>query len=108
MEFQSSLILSSEIKQTMRLMPCKESRVEVSRHFGQVREPLNERSSLFGEYVEKHRNSELLACGLANGVAIVFCQSDHTGVWGGMTVKGGLGKRTQKMLEGIAKDKGLI
>ena len=68
MEFQSSLILSSEIKQTMRLMPC----------------------------------------GLANGVAIVFCPSDHTGVWGGIIVKGGLGKRTQKMLEGIAKDKGLI
>ena len=39
MDFQSDFILSGEIKGTMRLMPHKQSRVEVWRRFGQGREP---------------------------------------------------------------------
>jgi hypothetical protein len=38
MDCQSNFILSGEIKRTMGLMPHKQSRVELSRRFGQGRE----------------------------------------------------------------------
>jgi hypothetical protein len=120
MELASNLLLSVEIEQTMEILPGNLSKAEVSEYFGQIKQPLKEvssmfkryleeqRSSLFDCYYEKHRNSDLLSCRSADGVEVVFCPSDHSGVWAGLIVKGSLGKRTQRTLEGIAKDKGLI
>ncbi len=119
MELASNLLLSEEIKKTMGILPRSHSRAEVPQYFGQVEKPLKEissiferylkeqRGSLFDGYYEKHRDSTLLCCRSADGVAVVFCPSDHTGVWAGLIVQGSLGKRTQQTLEGIAKDKGL-
>jgi hypothetical protein len=88
--------------------------------FAQIKKPMQEinstcqryleeqRELLFDGYFEKHRNSELLSCRTTEGVEVVFCPSDHSGVWAGLIVKGSLGERTQLTLEGIAKAKGLI
>jgi hypothetical protein len=120
MELASSLVLSENVKQTMEIVPCKCSRVERSQYFGQFEKPPKEfnptfrrylakqRDSLFNVYCGKHLDSELLSCRSADGITVVFCPSDHTGVWAGQIVQGSVGKRTQQMLEGIAKDKGLI
>jgi hypothetical protein len=51
-----------------------------------------ERGSLFDGYYEKHRNSDLLSCRSADGVQVVFCPSDQSGVWAGLIVKGSLGR----------------
>ena len=93
MELASNLLLSEEIKQTMGILPRNHSGAQVPQ---------------FDGYYEKHRDSALLSCRSADGVSVVFCPSDHTGVWAGLIVQGSLGKRTQQTLEGIAKDKGLI
>jgi hypothetical protein len=120
MELASHLVLSKEIKRTMEILPHEHAKVQVSQSVGQVEKPLRkfgstfrryreeQRGALFGGYYEKHQHSELLSCRSADGVSVVFCPSDHTGVWAGLIVQGPLGKRTQQMLEGIAKDKGLI
>ncbi|HYY26488.1 MAG TPA: hypothetical protein VE860_00995 [Chthoniobacterales bacterium] len=120
MELASDLVLSEEIKDTMGVLPHKESKVDVSKYFGGVEKPPREfsskfrgyleqqRGSLFNGYYEKHQGSELFSCRSRDGVTVVFCPSDHTGVWAGLIVQGSVGKRTQQMLEGIAKDKGLI
>jgi len=120
MELASNLVLSEEIKRTMGIVPHKHSRVDAAQHCGPVEKPQKEfstpfkqylekqRGSLFDGYYEKHRDAALLSCRSADGVSVVFCPSDHTGVWAGLIVQGPLGKRTQQMLEGIAKDKGLI
>jgi hypothetical protein len=120
MELASHLLFSEEIKQTMGILPPNLSKAEVSEYFAQIKKPLKEinsmfqryleeqRGSLFDGYYEKHRNSELLSCRTAEGVEVVFCPSDHSGVWAGLIVKGSLGERTQLTLERIAKDKGLI
>jgi hypothetical protein len=108
MEFQSNFILSDEIKQTMGKVPLDQSRLKVSGRFEERRKPLHDQGSLLEGYVAKHRNCELLSCRAADGLEVVFCPSDHRGVWAGLIVKGSLGKRTQGMLEGLAKKKGLI
>ena len=120
MELASSLILSKEIEQTMVILPRNNSRVGVSKCFHRSAKLLGEvsssfklyleeqRRSLFDGYFEMHQKTQLLYCQSGDGVAVVFCPSDHTGVWAGLIVKGSLGKRTQIMLEGIAKDRGLI
>jgi hypothetical protein len=108
MEFQSYLILSDEIRRTMRVMPRDQSEVELSRQPVQVRKPQPERSSRLGGYFERHKDFDLVTCQSADGIALVFCPSDHTGVWTGQVVKGVLGARTQTILEKIAKDKCLI
>ena len=108
MEFQSFFILSDEIRQTMKMMPRNRSRVEVSRLSGQVRKPQDEGNSKLGGYVERHKDFDLVTCQSSDGIALVFCPSDHTGVWTGQIVKGELGKRTQTILKNIAKDKCLI
>ena len=120
MELASHLLLSEEIQQTMAILPPNLSKAEVSEYFGQINKPPKEinsifkryleeqRGSLFDGYYEKHRHSELLSCRSADGVDVVFCPSDHSGVWAGLIVKGSLGERTQLTLEGIAREKGLI
>jgi hypothetical protein len=120
MELASDLVLSEEVKGTMGVLPHKDSKIEGSKCFERVEKPPREfsskfrehlekqRGSLFDGYCEKHRDSELLSCRSRDGVTVVFCPSDHTGVWAGLIVQGSVGKRTQQMLEGIAKDKGLI
>jgi hypothetical protein len=120
MELATNVLLSEEIKQTMGILRRDQSRVEVPQYFGQVETPLpdvslmfkryleKQRGSLFDGYFEKHSDSQLVCCRSADGVAVVFCPSDHTGVWAGLIIQGSLGKRTQQKLEGIAKDKGLI
>jgi hypothetical protein len=120
MELATNLLLSEEIKQTMEILPQNRSKAEVSEYLGQIKQLPKEinsmykryleqqRGSLFDGYYETHRTSELLSCRSAQGVEVVFCPSDHSGVWAGLVVKGSLGERTQLTLEGIAKDKGLI
>jgi hypothetical protein len=108
MEFQSYFILSGEIRRTMRIMPRNQSRVGILRQPGQVKKPQHEGSSKFGGYVERHKDFDLITCQSSDGIALVFCPSDHTGVWTGQIVKGVLGRRTQTILERIAKDKRLI
>jgi hypothetical protein len=120
MELASDLVFSEEIKDTMGVVPLKESKVDVSQYFDPVEKPPREfsskfrgylekqRGSLFDGYYKKHRDSELFTCRSRDGITVIFCPSDHTGVWAGMIVQGSVGKRTQQMLESIAKGKGLI
>jgi hypothetical protein len=120
MELASDLLFSEEIKQTMRILPRNLSQPEVSEYFAQIKKPMQQINSTFQRYLEeqrellsdgyfgKHPNSELLSCRTTGGVEVVFCPSDHSGVWAGFIVKGSLGERTQLTLEGIAKAKGLI
>ena len=56
-----------------------------------------QRGALFDGYYEKHRDSTLLSCRSADAVSVVFCRSDHPGVWVGLIVQGSLGKRIQQM-----------
>jgi hypothetical protein len=104
----------------MRILPRNLSQPEVSEYFAQIKKPMQQINSTFQRYLEeqrellsdgyfgKHPNSELLSCRTTGGVEVVFCPSDHSGVWAGFIVKGSLGERTQLTLEGIAKAKGLI
>jgi hypothetical protein len=120
MELSSDLVLSEEIKVTMGVLPNKKGKIDVSQYFGHVQKPPREFSStfrghlekqhgsLFDGYYQEHRESELLSCRSRDGVTVLFCPSDHTGVWAGLVVQGSVGKRTQQILEDIAKDKGLI
>ena len=66
MELASNLLLSEEIKQTMGILP---------RNHSGAQEPQ------FDGYYEKHRDSTLLSCRSADSVSVVFCRSDHPGVW---------------------------
>ena len=65
----------------------------------------------FQEYLEEHKNSKLLFCWYAPRVGIVFSPSDHNGIWAGRLegVKGkvALPAYVQKVVERIAKEKGL-
>jgi hypothetical protein len=120
MELASDLVLSEEIKETMGVLPHKSAKVDVSQYFGQLEKPPREfsstfrghlekqHSSLFDGYYKRHGDSELLSCRSRDGVTVLFCPSDHTGVWAGLIVQGSVGKRTQQILENIAKHKGLI
>jgi len=120
MELASNLLHSEEIKQTMAILPRNLSKSQVSDYFAQIKHPPKEinsmfkrhleeqRGSLFDRYYEEHRTSELLSCRTADGLEVVFCPSEHSGVWAGLIVKGSLGARTQRTLEGIAKEIGLI
>ena len=120
MELASDFVLSDEIKDTMGVLPHRDWKVDVSKSFRRVEKLPREfssrfrghlekqRGSLFDGYCEKHRDTELLSCRSRDGVTVVFCPSDHTGVWAGLIVQGSVGRRTQQMLECIAKDKGLI
>ena len=65
----------------------------------------------FEEYIEAHKNSKLLFCWYAKGVAIVFSPGDHHGVWAmqreGIKGKGILPEYALEIVERIAKEKGL-
>ena len=65
----------------------------------------------FDEYLEEHKNSKLLFCSYSPGVGIVFSPSDHNGIWAGrregIKAKGILPGYVQKVVERVAKEKGL-
>jgi hypothetical protein len=65
----------------------------------------------FDEYLEEHKNSKLLFCSYAPGVGVVFSPSDHNGIWAGrlegVKGKGKLPAYLLKVVERIAKEKGL-
>ncbi len=106
MEFQADFILSEEIKETMKIMPG--DRTRVSPYLNRSRKPMQELRFRLGSYFERHKHSDLVGCWSSDGIELVFCPSDHTGVWTGRIIKGVLGKRTQAILETIAKEKHLI
>ncbi|HEV3209934.1 MAG TPA: hypothetical protein VGY91_06685 [Chthoniobacterales bacterium] len=65
----------------------------------------------FDEYLEEHKNSKLLFCSYAPRVGVVFSPSDHNGIWAGrlegVKGKGKLPAYVLKVVERIAKEKGL-
>jgi hypothetical protein len=65
----------------------------------------------FDEYLEEHKNAKLLFCWYGPKVGIVFSPSDHHGIWAGrlegVKGKGKLPAYLQKVVERIAKEKGL-
>jgi hypothetical protein len=115
MELASNFLLANEIKQTMEILPGNLSKAEMSKSLGPIKQPPKEfnsmlkryleeqRGSLFDGYYENHRTSELLSCRSAEGVEVLFCPSDHSGVWAGLIVKGSLGEQTQQTLEAFPK-----
>jgi hypothetical protein len=65
----------------------------------------------FDEYLEEHKNSKLLFCSYGPSAGIVFSPSDHNGIWAGrkdgIKGKGKLPEYILKVVERIAKEKGL-
>jgi hypothetical protein len=66
----------------------------------------------FDEYLREHKNSKLLFCSSGPRAGIVFSPSDHSGIWAGQLEgvkgKGILPAYAQKVVERIAKEKGLV
>jgi hypothetical protein len=65
----------------------------------------------FDEYLEERKNSRLLFCWYTRTVGVVFSPADHNGIWGGrlegVKGKGILPEYILKVVERIAKEKGL-
>ncbi len=99
----------------MRILPYEEAKSGVSRV---IEKPLEGKGGLsswdlsFAEYIEEHRNSKLLFCWCARGLAVVFSPSDHHGIWAmereNISGKGKLPKFALDVIEEIAKEKGLF
>jgi hypothetical protein len=74
-------------------------------------EVLTDWDSSFAKYIGERKDSKLLFCWYAQGVAIVFSPSDQHGVWAlqreGITGKGGLPEYALEIVERIAKEKAL-
>ena len=114
MEFTPQSIDSKRVRETMRVLSYEEAKAGVSRV---IEKPLQEKGALidwdlsFSEYIEEHKNSKLLFCWYAQGVAIVFSPGDHHGVWAmqreGIKGKGILPEYALMTVEGIAKEKAL-
>jgi hypothetical protein len=65
----------------------------------------------FDEYLEENKNSKLLFCWFSPKAGTVFSPSDHHGIWAGrlegVKGKGTLPGYVLKVVERIAKEKGL-
>ena len=106
---------SERISRTMRVLSYQEAKEGVSRY---LEESSNERADLtdwdlsFAEYIEEHKNSKLLFCRYARGVAVVFSPADHHGMWAmqreGNRGKGVVPEHLLTFFEDLAKRKGLV
>ena len=108
------LMDTTRIRRTMRVYPYEEARTAATRFIeGSLEETdvLTGWDLSFEEYIEAHKNSKLLFCWYAKGVAIVFSPGDHHGVWAmqreGIKGKGILPEYALEIVEQIAKEKGL-
>ena len=109
---------TARIARTMQVVDYEEHKPKVKR-FIEARlddpegEPMvpTEWDLYFDEYLEEHKNSKLLFCWYSPAVGIVFSPSDHNGIWAGrlegIKGKGKLPGYVLKVVERIAKEKGL-
>ena len=108
---------TARMERTMRVIEYEDDRPKIKRF---LEEPLDPKAEpavptdwdlSFDEYLEEHKNSKLLFCSYAPRVGIVFSPSDHNGIWAGrlegVKGKGTLPAYVQKVVERIAKEKGL-
>ena len=114
MAITRDLIDTSRIERTMKVFPYDEAKTATKRFIeGSMMksEGLTGWDLSFEDYIEEHKNSKLLFCWLAQGIAIVFSPSDHHGVWAmqreGITGKGVLPEFALETVERIAREKGL-
>jgi|ERR1700693_1851577 hypothetical protein len=108
------LMDTTRIRRTMRVYPYEEAITTATRFIeGSLAETdvLTGWDLSFEEYIEAHKNSKLLFCWYAKGVAIVFSPGDHHGVWAmqreGIKGKGILPEYALEIVERIAKEKAL-
>ena len=83
MAITRDLMDTTRIRRTMRVYPYEEAKTAATRFIeGSLEESdvLTTWDLSFEEYIEAHKNSKLLFCWYAQGVAIVFSPSDHHGV----------------------------
>ena len=109
---------TARIERTMRVIEYEGDKPKIKRF---LEEPLEDPGAepavptdwdlSFEEYLEEHKNSKLLFCRYSAGVGIVFSPSDHSGIWAGrlegVKGKGKLPAYVLKVVERIAKEKGL-
>ena len=109
---------TARMKRTMRAVVLEEAKPRI-KHF--IQAPLEDPDAepavptdwdlSFEEYLEEHKNSKLLFCWGSPTVGIVFCPSDHNGIWAmrreEIKAKGTLPKYVLEVVEQIAKEKGL-
>ena len=109
---------TARMERTMRVIEYEDDKPKIKRF---LEEPLEhpeaepavptDWDSSFAKYIEEHKNSKVLFCWYAQGVAIVFSPSDHHGVWAlqreGITGKGVLPEYALEVVERIAKEKAL-
>jgi hypothetical protein len=114
MAITRDLMDTTRIRRTMRVYPYEEAKTAATRFIeGSLEESdvLTGWDLSFEEYIETHKNSKLLFCWYAKGVAIVFSPADHHGVWAmqreGVTGKGILPEYALEIVERIAKEKAL-
>src|ERR1700757_3522346 len=106
---------SERISRSMRVLSYEEAKEGVSRY---IEEPLQEKGGVtswdlsFAEYIEEHKNSKLLFCRYARGVAVVFSPADHHGIWAMQREdtrgKGVVPEHLLTFFEDLAKRKGLV
>src|SRR5271165_3918817 len=104
----------TRIQRTMRVFPYEEAKAATKRFLEESMlesEVLTDWDSSFAKYIEEHKNSKVLFCWYAQGVAIVFSPSDHHGVWAlhreGINGKGVLPEYALEIVERIAKEKAI-
>jgi hypothetical protein len=107
---------TARMERTIRVIEYEEGKPKIKRF---LEEPLDDPEAepavptdwdlSFEEYLEEHKNSKLLFCWYGPRVGIVFSPSDHNGIWAGRLggVKGTLPEYVLKVVERIAKEKGL-
>ena len=114
MAITRDLMDTTRIRRTMRVYPYEEAKTAATRFIeGSLEESdvLTTWDLSFEEYIEAHKNSKLLFCWYAQGVAIVFSPADHHGVWAmqreGIRGKGVLPEYALEIVERIANEKAL-
>jgi hypothetical protein len=114
MAITHDLMDTTLIRRTMRVYPYEEAKTAATRFIEGSPEQLEVLTGWdlsFEEYIEEHKNSKLLFCWYAHGVAIVFSPGDHHGVWAmereGIRGKGMLPEYALEIVERIAKEKAL-
>jgi pimeloyl-ACP methyl ester carboxylesterase len=109
---------TARIERTMRVVEYEDDKPKVKRFLEQRLEDPEAEPDVptdwdlsFDEYLEEHKNSKLLFCWYSRSVGIVFSPSDHNGIWAGrlegVKGKGTLPGYVLKVVERIAKEKGL-
>jgi len=114
MAITHDLMDTTLIRRTMRVYPYEEAKTAATRFIegsAEKSEVLTGWDLSLEEYIEEHKNSKLLFCWYAKGVAIVFSPGDHHGVWAmereGTRGKGILPEYALEIVERIAKEKTL-